>query len=479
MTKEMLKDLDNLAWNIVCNWYKDVDFDPIYEGVDFSLLLRSVLRSRVGRAVRLKNNFIKKNIITANQVEDARIKSQDKPNLFQSLMTFCKLKTNIRKHVCYIPQYARPLHSLCSELFDDKTFLCVTRDANISNRFVYPLRVRKSRQFLDFMKRLCVAIHQSFEYHGIILEDSERDLLDFRIYELGDLFIKAKYDLNIVKPDFILCYSDESLPQICYVLLAKKMGIKTISLQHGLDCELLYLDEPYSDLMLLWGKYRQDRYEKSQNIFGSEFEIIGNPEYDDFCQMVPTKNDGKYWLYVTRPHSSDKCYSPSRLETEGVVILNEILKVLKDYPNEMLIIKPHPYDYLEEYKKAISCSGLGEQVEITNKPPVKLYGDAKFVISEDSTAGLEAVIFNKHLLHVHFALSPYTIPFKEYDVGLFAADGEELRQGVEKFISKEYNTIFDESKRRQFIEDFLYRLDGESTNRAINKIRKHLNCGSS
>jgi hypothetical protein len=447
MNTEKFKELDNLAWDIVCNWYKKTDFNPIYEGIDFSLLTRVILRCKVGKSLRLKHNLVDMSKLQPPYIASVPVKKINIFNLIRSVVTLCKLKINLKKTVCYIPQYARPVHSLCSKLFNDDKFMCVTRDVDVANRFVYPLRIEKKKSFVLFVDNLYKAILRGLENNGIVLELQDEKELSLQIQELGDLFVKAKQELNTVKPDLILCYSDESLPQMCYVLLAKRLSIKTISVQHGLDCESFYLDEPYADYMLLWGSWRKVRYEKSKNIFNSKVEVLGNPEYDKFQNMSSDAVEGKYWLYVTRPHTSDKCYSPSRLETEGIDILKDLLKILKDYPDEKLIIKPHPYDYVEDYKMIISESGISNQIEISNKPPIDLYAGARLVISEDSTAGLEAIMCERPLLHVHYASSPYTIPFQEYGVALFAANSMELRQMLERFIDKGYNYEIEINKK--------------------------------
>lgn len=474
MDNQKFKQLDDLAWEVVCDWYKKVQFDPVYDGVDFSLLTRPILRSKVGRALRISNKLIDDTVFIPKGIKSVGFQKQRGISCWQTVKTVFKLKFNRRKKVCYIPQYARPLTSIAGRLFDDGKFLCVLRDSSVHNRFVYPFKIKKSKGFTVFLNRLYDAVILSFQKYDITLDSQSLQELHSQIVELGELFIRAKYDLRFVKPDFVLCYSDESLPQLCYVLLARQHGIKTVSLQHGLDCENFYLDEPYADLLLVWGEWRKRRYEKSLNRFGSEFLVVGNPQYDDIVLTddYDEVNDG-YWLLVTRPHSSEKCYSPSRLETEGLKILNSILDVLKDYPDERLVIKPHPYDYLEEYEKAVKASGLVGRVSISDKPPVELYGDAKLVISEDSTAGLEAVLLNRKLLHVHFAASSYVLPFKEYGVGYLATDGGQMRQMLEKLMDNEYNSAFYNNKCL-FVKDFLYKLDGQATQRALEAIRKYV-----
>jgi hypothetical protein len=522
------EQLDNLAWDIVCNWHKKVDFDPIYEGVDFSLLTRSVLRTKIGKAIRLKHDLCNINLNSAvecgtyaqsfcpqrlvhgirctlqvhlhpcsnhckqkhctsvfTSTAESRIKNiqskhikqsardrKNMGNVCRSFVTYFKLKFNFRRKVCYIPQYARPLHSVCSDMFSDDFFLCITRDSDIGNKFVYPLKLNGTIEFNDFMESLYTSIFHSLNEYGLVLQDMDAEELRKEINTLGQMFLKAKKELQIIKPDLIILYSDESLPQMCYVLIAKQMGIKTLSLQHGLDCEILYLDEPYADLLLLWGEWRKQRYEDSNNIFKSSFEVVGNPEYDniefsDYSEV----NDG-YWLWVTRPHSPDKCYSPSRSETEGADILKAILLSLEKYPSEELVIKPHPYDNFDLYEDIVENSGMSDRVRISMDSPMDLYKDAKFVITEDSTAGLEALLFGKNMIHVNFASQPVSVPFSKYDVALLARNEDDFSGMVEKVLQNEY--CLDLESRKSFVFHLLFCMDGKSTERAVNCIKDYL-----
>ena len=52
-----MKDLDKYAYNIVCNWYKAIDFNPVHKGIDYSLIIRFFLWDKVGRALRIQHGI--------------------------------------------------------------------------------------------------------------------------------------------------------------------------------------------------------------------------------------------------------------------------------------------------------------------------------------------------------------------------------------------------------------------------------------
>ena len=45
-------EADRLAWKAICKWPTATGFDPVIDGIDYSLLARFYLRHKVARAIR-------------------------------------------------------------------------------------------------------------------------------------------------------------------------------------------------------------------------------------------------------------------------------------------------------------------------------------------------------------------------------------------------------------------------------------------
>ena len=71
-----------------------------------------------------------------------------------------------------------------------------------------------------------------------------------------------------------------------------------------------------------------------------------------------------------------------------------------------------------------------------------LLSESSVVITEDSTAGMEAMFWGKVLIHAHFAQSPPVMPFVEYGASLPAFSGEMLFESLHYIYQK-----FPEQKR--------------------------------
>ena len=52
-----VETLDKQAYDIVCNWYKAIGFNPVLKGIDYSLIIRFYLWDKVGRALRVEHGI--------------------------------------------------------------------------------------------------------------------------------------------------------------------------------------------------------------------------------------------------------------------------------------------------------------------------------------------------------------------------------------------------------------------------------------
>jgi hypothetical protein len=95
---------------------------------------------------------------------------------------------------------------------------------------------------------------------------------------------------------------------VAHIMAARRRGIPSISIQHGLDCERGFHSEAYADAGAVWGPNRMERYRKHSVHQPAPMEVVGNPDYASLQKPTELDPRGDYWLWVTRPHSPIKCY---------------------------------------------------------------------------------------------------------------------------------------------------------------------------
>jgi cytochrome c551/c552 len=242
----------------------------------------------------------------------------------------------------------------------------------------------------------------------------------------------AEKELLKYKPNGLYLHSDNHPPFINYVLVAKKLRIPTITYQHGLDCEHFYLDDCFADYVAVWSDNRKQKYISYSQFQPKDYKVVGN-YFLDKAKSLKNKNlDCNTVLFITRPHKPIKCYSPSRSYYEGIDILKVLIKFLRQDKTMRLIVKPHPMDNVDDFEMIINEEQLKDRVKFVTDNLNTIIEDVSIVVTEDSTAGVEALRYGLPCVHAHFAQSKPVLPFNDYNAAYFAENEETLIQVLEK-----------------------------------------------
>jgi Capsule polysaccharide biosynthesis protein len=490
-----VEELDEFAWKVICDWPAYADFDVIHEGLDYSHLTRYFLWDKVGRAIRKKYSpdsfkFEEKLLDRAWDTANS-LPPQPSFNLLkatkQTIRSICQWSSyeSLRIYACshqspilFVPVLPLQLFkTTLATLHSQMTVVTTSRFNDVSDDYddINPYWIKpplaKARPNFDYAAQLHKAMLRGLHSMGVDLLDGDAKLLWNQIVEEMSHVKLVEAEVSMTRPDAILVYADNHYPVQAYVLVARREGIPSIMLQHGLDCEHYYLDEAYASAIAVWGKIRLQRYQKNSNWQPNLIQVTGNPEFDRLHLPERIDTDGEYWLWVTRPHAPNKCYLPSRHCYEGVNILKALLAALKKSPSSRLMIKPHPFDYADLYRELVDSYKLGDRVEVTNANVQSLFPRASIVISEDSTTGLEAMFFGKVVIHAHFADSPPVMPFVDYGAALPGYSPEDIWDSLQR---GQLLTIIEQNNILQgqinFLRDYTGSCDGNSHQRILSFI---------
>jgi len=473
---------DALAWEAICSWPSLADGDFVFDGLDYSQLTRRFLWDKVARAIQ-RHSGHRSSPLEIDSQTSSEVSPSHKASRINRFAN--RLLSRIREgsghslHQAKMPDSQRPLLyvPVLSERLDRtvqrlvKTKACrivanTKRDCSVE-AFQPTITPRTDLGVADRVHQGIVA---GLDVMGIQLEIDDAELLRKQIVELTAQADKSRQELLLLKPNAILVHGDNHPPFQAYALLARNMRIPIIMLQHGLDCEHYCLDEAYASHIAVWGLERERRY-RDLSEWQPEICLTGNPEFDHLRPPEKMNTTGDYWLWVTRPHISRKCYLPSRLPTEGLDIFRTILSSLQAQPDKRLVVKPHPYDYVNLYRDEIQKSGLEGRVTVSSQDVHGLIKGASVVISEDSTAGMEAMFFGKVLVHAHFAKSKPALPFTDCGAALPGFDPDMLLGSLSSsgVISEQrLNSLL--RGQRAFIKDFAGHCDGKAGERILDFI---------
>jgi UDP-N-acetylglucosamine 2-epimerase len=487
---ENFRQLDIHAWDVITKWHLQAEFDPHYLGVDFTELVRFYLWDKVGRALR--KTYAPAFFEFEKSAFDIKWCERSWPwvprygsELPLSEWPQVALRAILGKNrnsigdlpIVFVPYPDNQLRSTINQLTDSyRVKLAVSQkfEANVKKALlVEPTRTlwRKNERFVKLLhKKLIDAMKaQGIEF---LLSDIEI-LLKQLMYLATTVELQTKV-IKSLKPNAILVHTDNHPPYQVAVAIASKLGIPSIMIQHGLDCEHFYLEAAYASTIAVWGPARKQRYLKDQSSSRKTIVVTGNPAFDKLNSVKDGSKSPIDWLWVTRPHTSSKCFSPSRHPLEGIWIMECICRALanaKHSPN--LYLRTHPSDYQLEYLNVARNFGVFERVHLIDCPLEQAFELAEFVISEDSTAGLEAMLAGKILVHAHFAPCTTTVPFVEYGAALPGNTPEILLTSIAKAANLDKTSKSNlKAGQRKFIEEFAGDLDCNASGRLITLIEE-------
>ena len=486
--------LDRRAWEAICNWHQAIDLPVVREGLDHGHLTRCFLWDKVSRAIRQQvdpegfqfeaallaqsqSGLERSRPATSKQLSEKWLSEGLKRPIrpLYTLRDRIRLRLHTRdRPILFAPhRHLRLKASLLSLSQLSDLVVVVPHDRSPDYAVGHSTRLpwaAEQEADLDYAAALHQSVIQGLRSLQIALLPQDQQRLGTQILDQLLLIRRVEAELNFVRPQALLMFADNHHPMQAYVQVAKRMGIPTVLLQHGLDCEHYCLDEAYASAIAVWGEARRNRYQHQSVYQPDHLWVTGNPEFDHLRLPEALDLSGDYWLWVTRPHRPEKCFSPSRSPQEGLDILAALAKALKRSPTARLLIKPHPADYADRYQAFITEQGLGDRIEMVQSNVQSLLVGASCVISEDSTAGLEALFFGKVVIHAHFAASKPTLPFVQFGA-LPGYSAELLEDSLERaahLTSIEQDTLL--QAQRQFIQDYAGNCDGQAHQRVFSRI---------
>jgi hypothetical protein len=477
--------LDLFAWQAIKGWPQAAGYDPIHEGLDFEELTRWSLWDKVGRAIRAGTDpeafAFEERIVLHRGISAGAIRSEWlAPSAFMA---------GVRRFISVLgDRLGRGGSARARNRWDKPTiyvpFPSPRLEPSVAGlaRAGYPLILSGPSPLQEydgcrisqlpagawgaydrkFAGALQQAICEGLSRQGVRLLDYDMNLLERQIVEQLCLLRMAEAELATYRPKALLLHGDNHPPYQPFAAVAKRCGVWTVAMQHGLDCERYYLDDAYANAVAVWSDHRKRRYEQDSGRQPALLQVTGNPAFDK-AEPLPVKIDatGDYLLWITRPHTPRYCYSPSRQPKEGLDILAAILAFMEKNQRLSLVIKPHPGDYAHLYRDRVAASPLASRTVVSEDGLPALVRNARVVVSEDTTGGLDAMLRGKILIHSHFSASAPILPFCGYKAALPGFSPEEM---VESLARAERLSVMEREEmhagQRRFIADFAGPLDG-------------------
>ena len=262
----------------------------------------------------------------------------------------------------------------------------------------------------------------------------------------------------------VIILDTEGLPGLDHKKFASR--VKTLSLK------------PYIAKYLFWGENQAQAF-KDQRVFDStQIQIVGNPRYD-FCypelqDALGSEELEEYILINTNfPLANPRFSEGSSNEIDSVVqagygselahrvvggqkkafkeMLELIKKILRKFPDERVVVRPHPFESLTPYTDAL---GLHKNCEVTNRESsLEAIYKCKLLIHLNCMTAVEAFMLGKISLTPQFLNSAENRELGAFDkCSIACKDFEEVAMSIQGSISEMQYSQQVENLTKDFIK---------------------------
>ncbi len=371
-----------------------------------------------------------------------------------------------QKKIYFLPDYVGKKIIVYEKIREKSSVALATHDFKIPTPLFKKMRSKQQRSLDNaFAEQLCDGIFEGLQKCGVeLLEDDQKSLVRDMQNEIEHIR-QVEAEIALIRPHKIIGINGRAYPGIDYALIAKREGIPTMSWQHGLD-GAPYINEDFNTTeVAVWSQSRIDRYEMNAGKRETKFKVCGNPFYQNMKHPDRIVSEGEYWLWLPQARTLDRCYLPSMSPETGLQILDVLLKALEKSKEIYLVIKPHPAgEYENSFKELIESSSAKDRVSINKKETAQsLLPKASLVLTENSTAGLDAMFWGKILVYIHFDSSEPYMAYGTDGAALPAYSVKMLNEVLEGYAKLDAEKLKEMAiRQKEFLDKYAGPLEGNA-----------------
>ncbi|NQU94923.1 MAG: UDP-N-acetylglucosamine 2-epimerase [Candidatus Omnitrophica bacterium] len=265
------------------------------------------------------------------------------------------------------------------------------------------------------------------------------------------------------------------------VSVSKKNDIPTLVIQHGILAEPNGHNVILADKIAVWGNRAVSWYEKFDN-GPSKTEAIGNPSFDaltkpmrldknKYIQNALKLSRKKYLSTLITPCTEVHRFSSFETDDVSYNLIKHAIKAVKSIGEMNLVVKLHPNQNIRAFMELFKKEDKNYVIFVHKTNLHKLIAASDVVMTPDSTVGLEAVIMQKPVVAINLGKRPSLLPFTENGVALGVYKGDDIKNAIEKALHDKEVKKSMELARKDFVNDFVYKLDGKCRERVRKLIK--------
>lgn len=291
----------------------------------------------------------------------------------------------------------------------------------------------------------------------------------------------AKYKPRLVIPYIEVWPLARLLVKVC-----SSRNIKTLMVQHGVTSDKPYYKVTWTpsivDKLAVWGEGSKEYFIKN-GINENKMEITGCTLFDKlFIEKDSMLKEEVYSRYGIPESKKVILYATQNFPEEvkrGLFynILNSVHK-LNDV---FLVVKLHPAprETVEFYNQLLAKTNFdkGNILILKDDLLYPLLKISDVLATVHSTVYVEAILFDKNVVILHFGESPDLAAVK-YGAALCSYSENETEDVIKRALYDRETQERLKSNRDKFIDGYIYKFDGQATRRITELIHSMLNLSS-
>ena len=270
--------------------------------------------------------------------------------------------------------------------------------------------------------------------------------------------------------------------------VARKLGIKSLVIQHGLlshpiDCLPLRADK-----IAVWGEGMADWFIR-HGIAAERVPVTGCPRFDRYFAEPKRSKEEIYKRLNIEPtpktvvlaaqwSSRRSLFTNMALDDQDIVELSQfVFECIREVPGAKLLIKFAPSDRISKIHIEMLKEAAGDEIIfVTDADPSYVLTICDVLVTFSSTMALEAMILGKPAIIIDFRGKNLYNPFAELGKPLIVSTKEEFTHCLD-YLFRDKQARSNLEKIKEFAYRYAHIPDGQASRRVANLIETQLKEG--
>ena len=334
--------------------------------------------------------------------------------------------------------------------------------------------------------------YDDFQLSDVFKNYSKR-LFGYKIF-MGALYTELmKRAIEVEKPDLVLITCGYCQLGRAAVIAGKFKGVPTLEIQHGVihpyhPAYIHAKDEiasdgsvkspycPIPDITAVYGPYHKTLLTEVSVYPEDSVVVTGQPRYDflsdadkfyskeKFLSDYKINPNHKIILWTTQCHGL--------CDEENVKNFEAVFDTMQNLKDITLVIKQHPWEgkrYIKMIQKYLNSYKMNAIITPKDSDTYEQLFVCDLMITRHSTTAMEAVALSKPVIILNLSGEPDPVEYVKEGVALGVYDEKDLNATIDKLLKDDSELA---KNRNEYIEKYLYKIDGKATERVVNLIEK-------